>query len=103
MNKDLAVLLKGKTDVDEIARIVASYTKRSARKRSVAEERREWFQGIIGDVRKVPSVQVEALVYEYCMDNDGQWSFSAWLHNWYPVLFTKAKPDAVGQPEESDH
>ncbi len=102
MNKDLAVLLKGKTDVDEIARIVASYTKRSARKRSVAEERREWFQGIIGNVRKVPQSQVEALVYEYAMENDCSWTFSAWLHNRYPALFEPVKHDAEA-PVESDH
>lgn len=102
MNKELAALLKGKSDPVEIARIVSSYTKRSARKRNIAEERRAWFHGIIGNTRKVPAGQVEALVYEFAMENDCVWTFSEWLHNRCPTLFEPVKRDAV-EPEVSDH
>lgn len=102
MNKELAALLKGKVDPVEIAKIVSAYTKRTARKRNVAEERRVWFHNIIGNVRKVPAGQVEALVYEYAMENDCSWTFSAWLHNRYPTLFEPVKRDAA-VPVESDH
>ena len=102
MNKELSSLLKGKSDPIEIARIVSAYTKRTARKRNVAEERRVWFHGIIGNVRKVPQSQVEALVYEFAMENDCVWTFSQWLHNRYPTLFEPVKHDAV-EPVESDH
>lgn len=101
MNKELAYLLKGKTDPMEIAKTVSAYTKRSAKKRTIAEERREWFHNIIGNVRKVAPGQIDALVYEYCMDNDGQWTFSAWLHNRYPVLFAKQKANAISTDIES--
>lgn len=103
MNKDLAKLLEGKSDPVEVAKIVSAYTKRTARKRNVAEERRIWFHNIIGNVRKVSASQVEALVYEYCMDNDCSWTFSEWLHNRYPTLFEPVKRADAVEPEESDH
>ena len=102
MNKDLAKLLEGKSDPMEIAKIVSAYTKRSARKRNVAEERRIWFHNIIGNVRKVPAGQVEALVYEFAMENDCVWTFSQWLRNRYPTLFEPVKHDEV-EPDASDH
>lgn len=102
MNKDLAKLLEGKSDPVEVAKIVSAYTKRSARRRNVAEERRAWFHNIIGNVRKVPAGQVEALVFEFAMENDCVWTFSQWLRNRYPTLFEPAKRDAV-EPVESDH
>ena len=102
MNKELESLLKGKSDPMEIARIVSSYTKRCARRRNVAEERRTWFHNIIGNARKVSPGQIEALVYEFAMDNDCSWTFSEWLHNRYPTLFEPVKRDAV-EPEASDH
>jgi len=102
MNKELAALLKGKVDPVEVAKIVSAYTKRTARKRNIAEERRIWFHNIIGNVRKVPAGQVEALVYEFAMENDCVWTFSQWLRNRYPTLFEPVKHDGV-EPDASDH
>lgn len=86
MNNELKKLLEGKTDVNEIARVVAEYTKRTSRKRSTQAERREWLHGIINHARKMTPEQMTAVVWEYAMYEAGS-AFAAWLGRYHKELF----------------
>ncbi len=90
VNKELQMLINGKTDPIEIATIVKNWQSKQLRKRNVASERRHYVESIIGDGTKMSMQQMDGLVWEYAMSNT-MMSFAGWLESEHPELFASGK------------
>ena len=85
MTNELKRLLDGVTDVNEIAKIVSNYTKRQSRKRALGVDRASWMHQVNRGVRKLTKTQMDAVVWEYAIDNNID--FEEWLRKRHPEMF----------------
>ena len=90
VNKELQMLINGKTDPMEIANIVRNWQSKQVKKRTVALERRHYVESIIGGGKKVSMQQMDGVVWEYAMSNT-MMAFAAWLGAEHPELFASGK------------
>lgn len=89
-NRELSLLITGKTNPMEIAEIVKNWQLKKMRKRTVAAERRHYIESIISDGKKITMQQMDAIVWEYAMSNT-MMPFSGWLGSAHPELFKVGK------------